>query len=178
MQDILIKFSTLTDFKHLGPLKSLLDIFEQSKIFRPAKWRGEEGSPKLPYNRDEMIQGIAENGERYIPALYGNKKNPYEMIFFVDSSRSEGPAKHLNVISLRIKYPSTNDSMIEIFEFSSALARICKPEFGVLLFVKVGMHELGWMASVSNDDIQRFGLGGLGIRTTPVKVNFCTIAGF
>jgi hypothetical protein len=165
MQDVVIHFLTLVDFKETAYLKDLLEVFEKSKSFRPAKWKERDGYPKRPYNHNEIIQGIVENGEVYIPALYGGRNNPYEMIFFIDSSRSETPSKHLNEAFLRIKYPKIKSSMIEIFEFSSALSEIFKPEVGSIQFTQIDMRELGWMANMSNCHIQKNGLGALGVRT-------------
>ena len=165
IRDILIDFLTLVDFKQKDNLTMLINLFESSKLFKPTKWQPDDTLPTRKYKHDEVISEILQNGERYIPCLYRTGKYPYEMVFHLDSNLLNPSAKNLNFMSLRMKYPENCDVIPEIFQFSSELAGVCRAVYGSLDFItEVDFPE--WTPAIlSETDLQKYGLSGLGIRT-------------
>ncbi len=164
IKEILVSFLTTVDLKEVTYLEKMLDVFEGSKYFQPKKWCGGDGYPSLLYNRDQMIEGILENRQRYIPQIVGGRPNPFRMIFFIDSPINDCK-KHLNIASLRLVYMPSKVPIYDIFQFGTSLAEVFKPEIASIEYLNAGLSKSGWTPCVYGNDIQEFGVSGLGIRT-------------
>jgi hypothetical protein len=164
IKEILASFLTTVDFKEIGSLEHLLNQFERSKYFYPKKWSGGDGYPKLPYDRNQMIDGIKTNGARYIPHLWGGKNNSFEIILFIDPP-SIPMKKRLNYASLRVKYLPSKIPIYDVFQFNSDLMEVFKPEIASLQYIQKDIKDSKWVLSTLGNDIQEFGVPTFGIRT-------------
>jgi hypothetical protein len=166
MECIKLTLLTLSDLKKTECVDEILSLFESFPILFPKKWAEDDRArSRKPYKREALLAWVSSTWDGNIPMLFGQKSSPYEAFWSMSSNRQNSDWEKLSSFWIDWHTPIDPKYTSVIFDFSSVLANILKPELGSfdLVFENGNNHQL--FSPLKDQDLQEYGMPPIGVRT-------------